>query len=263
MAVFRIFALAISVSLLLPTTVTYALGWEDVAGCAVLACVPTIVKGAVDDTADHLSGDAKKLYLDVMNDFVSTKLPTMLSQIDTLASKHETTIKSIVDEIKGISDSLIQEINKGIKDVNLLIKTTFKKADAFVDKVACEAEGAASKTMIDAQNGLKKIINDYTPQWLIRQDQCEVRFGTPDINEPAKVISLKDCELTLQIKDSDPNVLKVIDMRNNYADLLDLVYVIKCLPHPVQEVNALDDLESTIREEYQTWNAALGVTYIP
>jgi len=62
MAVFRIFALAISVNLLLPTTAAHALGWDDVAGCAVLACVPTIVKGALDDTADHLSGDAPTVH---------------------------------------------------------------------------------------------------------------------------------------------------------------------------------------------------------
>jgi hypothetical protein len=77
---------------------SYALGWDDIGGCAVLACVPSVVKGAVNDTADHLTGDAKKLYLEVMNDFVSTKLPAMLSQFDMLASKHELKLNEMLDK---------------------------------------------------------------------------------------------------------------------------------------------------------------------
>jgi hypothetical protein len=58
-------------------------------------------------------------------------------------------------------------------------------------------------------------------------------------------------------------VLKVQDIRNGYADLLDLVFITKCLQHAPEEKNALDDLESTIRGEYKIWNAALGPEHIP
>jgi hypothetical protein len=254
----RIFSLAISLSLF-PITVCAVSPW-DVAGCLVLACVPSIVKGSIDDTADHLTGDAKSLYLDVMNDFVSTKLPQMLSGIDSLASKHETAIKDLVAEINSISNSLIQAINSGVKNVDVLVKHTFKLADLFVDKIACDAEGTTANAAADAQAGLQKIIDRYLPSWFTRRDQCEVRYGTPDIHTPTKVISLRDCEFQAEINKLDPNSINVQEIRNDYADLLDLIFIIKCLPHATEEVDALNDLETAIRGEYQTWNDALGAS---
>ena len=82
-----------------PSTVKSSL-W-DVGDCLVLACVPSIVKSSIDETGDHLSGDAQQLYMNVMNDFVSNKLPEMLSQLDTLATKHEVAVKQMLDEVKG------------------------------------------------------------------------------------------------------------------------------------------------------------------
>jgi hypothetical protein len=149
-----------------PSTVAKSSLW-DVGGCLVLACVPSIVKSSIDETGDHLSGDAQQLYMNVMNDFVSNKLPEMLSQLDTLATKHEVAVKQMLDEVKDISDSLIATINSGIKDINVLVQKTFQQADSFVDKIACVAEGTTANAMSDAQAGLQNIIDKYVPRWFV------------------------------------------------------------------------------------------------
>lgn len=99
-------SLIVSMFVLVASTVPAAADAWDVPGCVTMACVPNVVRHYVDSTADDISGDVQGLYEKVMDDFVSNKLPSMMSQVDTLAKSHEQAVSELIKQAKEISDSL-------------------------------------------------------------------------------------------------------------------------------------------------------------
>jgi hypothetical protein len=231
-------------------------GW--IVSCATLACIPSVIKGNVDATADNLKGDAKELYVEVMDDFITNRLPQLLSQVDVLASKHEQVVQALLNNVHEISDSVLEGIRNGIKDVSKLVDRAFALSNAFVDKIACDVEGSVVQATQDASNLMDNILERWKPRFF--QDNCEKQYASSGlgIHQPANSVAFANCEIQRWIANSDYNTLSTIQVRNQYADLSDLVFVLQCLPHSTAEQMTLRDEQAKITAEFAIWNGALG-----
>jgi hypothetical protein len=235
-----------------------------VASCLVAACIPSVVKGNVDAAGDHLEGDAKQLYNDVMNDFIKNRLPEMLSQIDSLATKHEEAVALLLSNVNDIINRVIAGIQSGIKDISKLVQMTSALANEFANKIVCQVQGSAVQLTADADAGIRKIVYRYVPLYNVVEllksirDECLGQYGQVGVHEPVKAIELKMCEIHRWIANSKISTLQTSQVRAEYADLLDLIFVEKCLPHDESTTETLKSDQSKVRGLYLIWRDALG-----